>query len=319
MKKYFIASDIHSFLEPFTEALNEVGFDINNKDHILVINGDLFDRGDNTVSLFRFIKHIPKRRRILIKGNHEELFIKLLNKDFPDSYDFSNGTVRTFCSIAGVPEEMLNTRYRLCASDLDFEKPLQRVRETWQRVRKAVNKSSITKWLLSDEWINYLELDNYIITHSFIPTRIKPEVKNINFITCSEEKVREVIKDRYINPVFLNIERKKEAGETYLTYPNDIFKDDYIESIPNWRENATDEEWNNSRWGCPYKLFNKGLFEEEIKNNKILVCGHWHVSDFHEVYENVRNNYNIYYGKNLIAIDACTARTYKCNILTIEK
>lgn len=44
MKKYFVASDIHSFYTPFIKELNKTGFDLNNEEHILIICGDLFDK-----------------------------------------------------------------------------------------------------------------------------------------------------------------------------------------------------------------------------------------------------------------------------------
>jgi len=67
MKKYFVASDIHSFT-PCIKELNKTGFDLNNEEHILIICGDLFDRGSESLKLYEFIKSLPKERRILIRG-----------------------------------------------------------------------------------------------------------------------------------------------------------------------------------------------------------------------------------------------------------
>ena len=66
MKKYFVASDIYSFYTPFIKELNKTGFDLNNEEHILIICGDLFDRGSESLKLYEFIKTLPKERRILI-------------------------------------------------------------------------------------------------------------------------------------------------------------------------------------------------------------------------------------------------------------
>ena len=68
MKKYFVASDIHSFYTPFIIELNKTSFDLNNEEHILIICGDLFDRGSESLKLYEFIKSLPKERRILIRG-----------------------------------------------------------------------------------------------------------------------------------------------------------------------------------------------------------------------------------------------------------
>ena len=62
-----MASDIHSFYTPFIKELNKTGFDLNNEEHILIICGDLFDRGSESLKLYEFIK-TQKERRILIRG-----------------------------------------------------------------------------------------------------------------------------------------------------------------------------------------------------------------------------------------------------------
>jgi len=48
MKKYFVASDTHSFYTPFIKELNKTGFDLNNEEHILIICGDLSIIIENT-------------------------------------------------------------------------------------------------------------------------------------------------------------------------------------------------------------------------------------------------------------------------------
>ena len=148
MKKYFIASDIHSYYEPFIKELNRTGFDLDNKEHILIICGDLFDRGPNSIEIYDFIKSLPKDRRILIRGNHEYLFIDLLRKDLPDYYDHTNGTVKTL-------------------NDLTFNKYAN-----WYDLVLDKKLEEIKKWFLSDEWIDYYETNNYIFTHAFIPLNI---------------------------------------------------------------------------------------------------------------------------------------------------
>lgn len=111
MPTYFVVSDIHSFYTPLKNSLYQAGFRKTNKDHILIVCGDVFDRGEETMEVYRFLTSLPKKRCILVKGNHESLFDDLLKKSLPDDYDFSNGTVKTFCSIAGVDEEVLSRSY----------------------------------------------------------------------------------------------------------------------------------------------------------------------------------------------------------------
>ena len=148
MKKYFIVSDTHSYCTVLKNELNKKGFDINNKEHIFVLCGDLFDRGSESIELYNFIKSIPKERRILIRGNHEYLFLDLLYKDFPDYYDHTNGTVKTF-------NDLTNNEYY-----------------DWLDLISDERLNRIKRWFLSDEWIDYYETDKYIFTHAFIPLKI---------------------------------------------------------------------------------------------------------------------------------------------------
>lgn len=166
MKKYFITSDTHSFYNELIKELHKKGFEESNKDHILMLCGDLFDRGPDSIKLYEFIKSLPKERRILIRGNHEYLFIDLLGKYLPDSYDHSNGTVQTL-------NDLTENRY-VNWNDLIFDKKLDEIK----------------KWFLSDEWIDYFETDKYIFTHAFIPLDIDSNSPynhmyrvNINFLS----------------------------------------------------------------------------------------------------------------------------------------
>lgn len=163
MKRYFATSDIHSFYVPFKEGLKNAGFDESDPDHVLIVCGDVFDRGDGTMEVYRFFKSLPKGRLVLIKGNHESLFKELLKKTYPDRHDFSNGTVKTFCSIAGVYGES------------DVEKSY----DAWNEVLKRVKKSEVAEWVRSDEWVDYLELGRYVFVHSFIPTALAPKIEGL--------------------------------------------------------------------------------------------------------------------------------------------
>lgn len=180
--KYFITSDIHSFYRPLRHALNKAGWNKKTKSHILVILGDIFDRGDETMQVHDFIRSIPKERRILVRGNHEDLFLELLNKRFPQAHDFSNGTVKTFCAIAHYPEEALDShairrdyivgKYGQVGDSprmeaLEFAS--QRALENFAEVKRLVIESGIPDWLKSDEWVDYYELRDYVMVHSFIP------------------------------------------------------------------------------------------------------------------------------------------------------
>lgn len=147
MPKFFVVSDIHSYIEPFKKALNEAGFDPNNKDHILISCGDLFDRGPDSEELFLYIMSLPNK--ILIKGNHDILLEDLCTRGFPYSNDKSNGTVRTVLDIGGA---CFGRQFDECCE-------------------VTYNKMARYRELL----VNYFETENYIFVHSWIPTDVHYE------------------------------------------------------------------------------------------------------------------------------------------------
>src|SRR5690554_2802150 len=79
MKKYFVFSDIHGNLKPLIKALDEKGFELENKNHILLSLGDHFDRGVENLAVLGFLKLFDKKNRlIMIKGNHDDFLRNFL-------------------------------------------------------------------------------------------------------------------------------------------------------------------------------------------------------------------------------------------------
>jgi len=153
-KVLFVVSDVHGCYTALVEGLNRRGFDKYNPSHILVVNGDLFDKGSETIETFRYISSLPKERVVLIRGNHEDLFVQLLKKEYPDTYDFYNGTVRTFCDVAGVTKYVFSGK-------------------TWLSIKKKVLKSDMYKFISDLElWNDFYEIGRFIITHGFIPSKV---------------------------------------------------------------------------------------------------------------------------------------------------
>ena len=143
MVKLFVVSDIHSHLTPLKTALDNAGFNPNDESHWLVICGDCFDRGPESVELLAFLMSIE--RKILVKGNHDLLLEDCCDRGFPMSHDKSNGTVRTIQDFGG------STLPR------DFAKCCE----------TTLNKLTVYREML----VNYFETENYIFVHSWIPTR----------------------------------------------------------------------------------------------------------------------------------------------------
>ncbi|MBO5262303.1 MAG: metallophosphoesterase [Clostridia bacterium] len=103
--------------------------------------------------------------------------------------------------------------------------------------------------------------------------------------------------------------------KTYGFYPRLEYK--YNE---NWR-NANVIEWGKARW---YNGMDIACRFHAIVPNKTTVCGHWHASYGHSKFEKKGDevgknaDYTPFYGKGIIAIDACTARSGIVNCVVIE-
>lgn len=249
--KYFISSDIHSFYTPYIEALNKAGFDINNPNHVLVICGDLFDRGTETIKLYNFIRDLPKDRRVLIRGNHEYLLSNVYDRKYLKEYDWNNGTGRTVCDFYKASVEKDKGTFDLTRmSDGIFNTIL----------KECVN------WIrYSNEWVNYFEVGKYVCVHSFIPT----------------------INSQYISQ---------------------------------WRDITTEYMWECATWVNPGEEYKKGLFDNEVKNGKVLVCGHFHASIVatQVTKRNHTSNKAFTDNRGIIALDTCTARTKKVNVMVYD-
>lgn len=138
MPKFFVVSDIHSYYTPLKKALDEKGFDPHNEDHWLVVCGDAFDRGDESYELLKYLMQLE--RKVLIRGNHDDLLEECCRRGWAEWHDESNGTKKTIRDIGGVKS------FSECCEI-------------------TLNKTARYRELL----INYLETKNYIFVHGWIP------------------------------------------------------------------------------------------------------------------------------------------------------
>lgn len=137
--KIFAVSDIHGFYDEFQQALTLSKFDPSNKDHLLVVCGDLFDRGKQPCELIEFLTSV--KNKVLIRGNHEDLLEQLCMDGIPSEYDFKNGTVDTVKAIGGVDSFSENCH------------------RTYAQVKPLLN-----------EMVDFFETQHYVFTHAWIPT-----------------------------------------------------------------------------------------------------------------------------------------------------
>ena len=148
MKKLFIVSDVHSYYYELMTALNNAGFDINNEEHIFVSCGDLFDRGSFPRKVLEFVNSLPDNRKILIRGNHEDLAVSCICRGYFAQHDMWNGTMET----------------------------IQMLSEYWQDPYAVPEEDIIESFYKNPEWLKYYnstvyyaEVGDYIFTHGWIP------------------------------------------------------------------------------------------------------------------------------------------------------
>lgn len=91
--KLFVVSDVHGHCELLKKALQDAGFDKYNEDHLLICCGDYFDRGNENVEVLQFFERL--RRCVLLRGNHEDMLLKLLSTGKILPHHYINGTLQT--------------------------------------------------------------------------------------------------------------------------------------------------------------------------------------------------------------------------------
>lgn len=256
MKKYFVISDVHGFFTEMRSCLFRAGFRKQNPEHILVLVGDAFDRGPDAPKVYEYIRSLPRKRRILIRGNHELLLRNAIRRGVFYENDYYNGTLGTIMQFTG-------HEYIDCVYDP-------------QGVCDKFKKNGVLDWIFGPEWQNYAEIGSYIFVHSWIPVKIL------------------------------------DGTEIY-----DVKRSTELAYRPDWRE-ATQEEWEEASWGCPWVMAEKGL----MPRGYTIVCGHWAACEFPKNLDKNYTNYpnhSIYRGHGCIALDATTVRSGFVNVLVLTE
>ena len=141
MPKFFVVSDVHSFFDEMIDALNKAGFDKDNEEHWLISCGDNWDRGPKPVEVMRYLMMLP--RKILVRGNHEQLLEDCCKRGYPQMHDYSNGTVN---SIRILGDENEGYTFDECCT------------RTLARTGAFIG-----------QMVNYFETKNHISVHAWIP------------------------------------------------------------------------------------------------------------------------------------------------------
>ena len=149
--RYYVTADIHGFLTPFENALQDAGYFDDPREKKIIICGDLFDRGAEAVEMQQHILELMKRDAvILIRGNHEDLFCKMVTEDegLPYPQHIHNGTYQTALALTGYDPGMANVR------NYDFAEAAQQT-PYYTEIIPAM--------------IDFYETEHYIFVHGWIP------------------------------------------------------------------------------------------------------------------------------------------------------
>ena len=167
MKKIYAVSDIHGYYDVLISELQEAGYNENDSNHLLIVLGDCFDRGVDSVAIYEYLKRLTdENKAIVIRGNHEEMFENYLNGNdiIPFNYMW-NGTNATLDDFT----HRTNSFISWCMLDKQIPSPNYNDFAEWIKIaRDEINKEYPE--LLS--WINerpyFYETKNYIFTHGMI-------------------------------------------------------------------------------------------------------------------------------------------------------
>ncbi len=152
--KYFVSGDIHSYFENWMLYLEHSGFERTNPEHKIIICGDLFDRGEETLKCFEFVKQLSAENRfVYVRGNHEDLLFDCI-KDIKRRFDVGthhirNGTVKTVAHLAETNQYDI-----LCNC---YDKDLFE-----SRTQEVLN-------FIEQNAVDYFELGDYIFVHGWVP------------------------------------------------------------------------------------------------------------------------------------------------------
>ena len=283
MKKYFIVSDVHSFYTPLMETLNNNGFDLENEEHILVVNGDLFDRGDESKLLLDFVKSLEDRF-IYVRGNHEDLltdlYVDIMSNKPISSHHYSNGTVKTITDLCDL-------------SPLDFNH-WGYTDSAKQKIRDII--SPLIDWI-NLKSTNYFEINNkYIITHCWVPLIEKAGDYSFYAINKKYESIYE----------YWNANTDTLDDLEFMTYYRLWQKARWGNPFECWKQGMVPEgkviisgHWHTS-YG--FSHIDQKLKEWPEKNRK-----DW------------QKSFEIWERDNFLALDGCVAYSGKINCLVIDE
>ena len=186
--RYYVISDVHGYYTQMKSALEKAGFFSDTTPHKLIMLGDLFDRGHEAKQLQQFIlEQMEQDKIILIRGNHEDLFVELVTTDagMPYSYHKSNGTYDTALQLTGFDPVMASIRH------YDFA--------------DAAKDTPFYKEIIP-AMLDYFETEHYVFTHAIneaINTNKQISFQYFQYNVRKEKKIKRNGEPYAITPLHL--------------------------------------------------------------------------------------------------------------------
>lgn len=142
-------------------ALSQAGFDETNPNHKLIVCGDVFDRGPESYEIYLWLgRLLANQKVILIRGNHEDLLLRIYQERNIFDNDFSNGTTKTIV-------DLVNRHFQTSFTESDLKAPL-----VLNLVLNKLAECGVIAFL-QNSFVDYYELDNYIFVHGFLPLKVE--------------------------------------------------------------------------------------------------------------------------------------------------
>lgn len=278
--RYFVFSDAHGFYNELIKALQEAGFDENDKNHMLISCGDNFDRGPDNVKMYNFLRKMKNKNKIiLIRGNHEDLLLECIERGQCYGHDIHNGTaesIRQFAEMARgfkVSNSLMNWDFKALCDDI-------------------VDKSKLVNFI-NDEFVDFFETKLYVFTHGFVPLKDKPEDEqetSPNYVTFPDKMLDP--NWRIARDIHWNEARWLNGMEEVVLNKN--FIPGKIAVVGHFHAS-----WGNVRAKYGWKL------KKETARQ-------------YEFYDISEDYFKPFRAPGIIAIDACTAFTNKVNVLVVD-
>lgn len=203
-KKIFAVSDIHGFYTEMIESLKESGYDEDNPEHLLIVCGDKFDRGKESVKVFQYLKRLmDKNKAIILRGNHLafiENFLEGSNDPFNYINNGLNETIADFWHRTAPFESW-------CTLEGNCELSVENYSKWAEITRKDINKEypELLPWIKSLPY--YYETENYIFTHGMIDGQCYDwHNPNISWYECTWAKPKD------FNNSIVNTDKKVVVG-----------------------------------------------------------------------------------------------------------